>query len=59
MLFADDVVAVGKTRVGVNMKLELRRQTFESEGFRLRTKAEYLRCDFSGVRCEGGDVSLE
>ena len=60
MLFADDVVLVDETRVGVNRKLELWRQTLESKGFRIsRTKTEYLRCDFSGVRCEDGDVSLE
>ena len=59
MLFADDVVLVDKTRVGVNRKLELWRQTLESKGFRLsRTKTEYMWCDFSGVRCEDEGVSL-
>ena len=60
MLFADDVVLVDETRVGVNRKLELWRQTLESKGFRLsRTKTEYMRCDFSGVGCEEENVSLE
>ena len=32
----------------------------ESKGFRLsRTKTEYKRCDFSGIGCEEGNVSLE
>lgn len=31
-----------------------------SKGFRLsRTKTEYMRCDFSSVRCDEGDVSLD
>ncbi|PVH32444.1 hypothetical protein PAHAL_9G397800 [Panicum hallii] len=60
MLFADDVVLVDESRVGVNMKLELWRHTLESRGFRLsRTKTEYMMCDFSPTRHEDGDVSLE
>ena len=48
MLFADDVVLVDESRIGVNQKLELWRETLESKGFRLsRTKTEYMRCDFS------------
>ena len=32
----------------------------ESKGFRLsRTKTEYMMCDFSATRHEGGDVSLD
>jgi hypothetical protein len=59
MLFADDVVLADESRVGINRKLELWRQTLESKGFRLsRTKTEYMRCDFSGVRCEDEGVSL-
>ena len=42
MLFADDVVLVDESRIGVNRKLELWRNTLESKGFRLsRTKTEY------------------
>ncbi|PVH37302.1 hypothetical protein PAHAL_6G284100 [Panicum hallii] len=60
MLFADDVVLVDESRVGVNIKLELWRHTLESSGFRLsRTKTEYMMCDFSPTRHEDGDVSLE
>jgi hypothetical protein len=60
MLFADDVVLIDETRVGVNRKLELWRQTLESKGLGIsRANTEYLRCDFSGVGCENGDVSLE
>ena len=48
MLFADDIVLVDETRVRVNAKLELWRQTLESRGFRLsRTKTEYMECKFS------------
>ena len=34
--------------------------TLESKRFRLsRTKTEYMMCDFSATRHEGGDVSLD
>ncbi|KAG2605615.1 hypothetical protein PVAP13_4NG086934 [Panicum virgatum] len=60
MLFADDVVLVDESMAGVNRKLELWRRTLESKGFRLsRTKTEYMMCDFSVTRHEGGDVSLD
>ncbi|KAG2557075.1 hypothetical protein PVAP13_8NG183305 [Panicum virgatum] len=60
MLFADDVVLVDESRAGVNRKLELWRHTLESKGFRLsRTKTEYMMCDFSATRHEGGDVTLD
>ncbi|KAG2611405.1 hypothetical protein PVAP13_4KG163305 [Panicum virgatum] len=60
MLFADDVVLVDESRAGVSRKLELWRHTLESKGFRLsRTKTEYMMCDFSASRHEGGDVSLD
>ena len=55
MLFADDVVLVDESSVGVNRKLQLWRRTLESKGFRLsRTKTEYMMCDFSVTRLEGG-----
>ena len=55
MLFADDVVPVDESRAGVNRKLELWRRTLESKEFRLsRTKTEYMMCDFSATRHEGG-----
>jgi Reverse transcriptase (RNA-dependent DNA polymerase) len=48
MLFADDVL-IDESRIGINQKLELWRQTLESKGFRLSwTKTEYMRCQFSG-----------
>ena len=60
MLFADDVVLVDDSRMGVNRKLELWRQTLESKGFRLsRTKTEYMRCGFSTTRHEEEEVSLD
>ena len=59
MLFADDVVLIDESKIGVDRKLELWRQTLESKGFRLsRIKTEYMRCEFSGVRSEDGDVTL-
>jgi Reverse transcriptase (RNA-dependent DNA polymerase) len=60
ILFADDLVLIDESRIGVNQKLELWRQTLESKGFRLsRTKTEYLRCQFSGENLDDGDVSLD
>jgi hypothetical protein len=60
MLFTDDVVLIDESRIGVNKKLELWRQTLESKGFRLsRTKTEYMRCQFSGENSNDGDVSLD
>ena len=43
MLFADDVVLVDESRVGVNRKLELWRRTLESKGFRLSRTKTYVR----------------
>jgi Reverse transcriptase (RNA-dependent DNA polymerase) len=60
MLFADDVVLIDESRIGVDQKLELWRQTLESKGFRLsRTKTEYMRCQFSGKNLDDGDISLD
>jgi Reverse transcriptase (RNA-dependent DNA polymerase) len=60
MLFADDVVLIDDSRIGVDQKLELWRQTLESKSFRLsRTKTEYMRCQFSGENSDDGDVSLD
>jgi hypothetical protein len=60
MLFDDDVVLIDDSRIGVNQKLELWRQTLESKDFRLsRTKTEYMRCQFSGENLDDGDVSLD
>jgi hypothetical protein len=36
------------------------RQTLEAKGFRLsRSKTEYMKCDFSAMGYEDGDVSLD
>jgi hypothetical protein len=60
MLFADDVVLIDESRIGVDNKLELWRQTLESKGFRLsRSKTEYMKCDFSDARSEDEDVILD
>jgi hypothetical protein len=48
MLFADDIILMDETRYGVNVKLEVYKNTLESKGFRLnKTKTEYLECKFS------------
>jgi Reverse transcriptase (RNA-dependent DNA polymerase) len=60
MLFADDVVLIDESRIGVNQKLELWRQTLESKCFRLsRTKIEYMWCQFSGENSDDGYISLD
>ena len=57
---ADDVVLIDESKVGVDSKLELWRQTLESKGFRLsRTKTEYMKCEFSGAQSEDGDIYLD
>ena len=48
------------SRARINRKLELWGRTLESKKFRLsRTKTEYIMCDFSASRHEGGDISLD
>jgi hypothetical protein len=60
MLFADDVVLVDESRMGVDQKLELWRRTLEAKSFRLsRSKTEYMKCDFSATTHEEGDVRLD
>jgi hypothetical protein len=59
VFFADDVVLIDESRIGVDQKLESWRQTLESKDFRLNmTKTEYMRCQFSGENSDDGDVSL-
>ncbi|XP_065866590.1 uncharacterized protein [Euphorbia lathyris] len=55
------IVLVDETKEGVEMKLELWRQTLESRGFKLsRSKTEYLECKFSGRRSrEAGTITLD
>jgi hypothetical protein len=48
MFFADDVIFVDESRMGVDQKLELWRRTLKAKGFRLsRSKTKYMKCDFS------------
>ncbi|KAL6507853.1 hypothetical protein OROGR_024048 [Orobanche gracilis] len=48
MMFADDIVLIDETKVGVQQKLELWRDTLEARGFRLsRSKTEYMECRFN------------
>ncbi|XP_019230972.1 PREDICTED: uncharacterized protein LOC109211848 [Nicotiana attenuata] len=55
MLFADGIILINKTRVGVNERLEVWRQSLESKGFKLiRTKTEYLEYKFSVESREAG-----
>jgi hypothetical protein len=57
ILFVDDMVLVDESRTGVDQKLELWRRTLEAKGFRLsRSKTEYMKCDFSAIIQEEGDV---
>jgi len=45
ILFVDDIFIIDEFREGVNTKLELWRNTLESQSFGLsRSKAEYLHC---------------
>jgi Reverse transcriptase (RNA-dependent DNA polymerase) len=60
MLFADDVVLIDESIIGVDQKLELWRQTLESIGFRLsRTKTKYMKHRFSGENSDDEDISLD
>jgi hypothetical protein len=59
MFFADDVVLVDESRMGVDQKLKVWRRTLEAKGFRLsRSKTEYMKCGFSATMQEEGDVRL-
>jgi hypothetical protein len=60
MLFADDIVLIDETSVGVNQKLELWRKTLEDKGFKLsRSKTEYMHCDFSQAKKQEQEVKLD
>ena len=51
MFFADNIVLIDESREGVNLKLELWRQTLELKGFKLsKTKTEYMQYRFSNLR---------
>lgn len=50
ILFAEDVVLIDETRVGVNDKLEIRRETMESMGFKLSiSKIEYVEYKYNDI----------
>ncbi|KAL6583186.1 hypothetical protein OROMI_005264 [Orobanche minor] len=58
MMFADDIVLIDDTKVGVQQKLELWRDTLEARGFRLsRIRFVILFCGIRGGEGEGGRVS--
>jgi hypothetical protein len=60
MLFADDVVLVDETRVGVNGKIELWKDALKLKDFRTsKTKTKYTMCNFRTTGHEEGDVSLD
>ena len=57
MLFADDIVLVAETKVEVNAKLELWRETLESKS---TNKTKYIECNFSKNQgMNEGVVSIE
>ena len=59
MLFADDIVFINEIRGGLNENLERLRYSLESRGFRLNSfKTEYLRCGFSGIERDDGEVTI-
>jgi hypothetical protein len=54
--YLNDVELVDESWVGVNRKLELRRETLESKFFRpSRTRTKYIRCDFGTATHEKGE----
>jgi len=60
MLFANDLILIYGTRVGLNSKLEQLRHALEFRGFKLsRAKTEYLKCGFTGVKGSGEEVTME
>ena len=59
MLFANNIVLTNVTRGRLNEKLEKLRHILESRVFRLgMSKTKYLRCGFSGVKSDGGEVTV-
>ncbi|KAK9115277.1 hypothetical protein Syun_022074 [Stephania yunnanensis] len=51
MLFTYDIVIVDETKDGVNRKLELLKNTLESQGFKLSMmNTEYMHCEFRNTR---------
>jgi hypothetical protein len=60
IIFANDMILVDESRMGVDQKLELWRRTLKPKYFRLsRSKMEYMKCDFSATTQEERDVKLD
>ena len=61
MFFAGDIVLVAKTKVEVNVKLELWREALELKVLKIsRNKTEYMECNFSKSQGRNeGVVSIE
>jgi len=58
-LFTDDIVFIDENEEGLNNKLEQWWHNLESRDFLLsRLTTEYLRCGFSGVEGDGGEVTM-
>ena len=59
ILFTDDIVLIDEAIGGLNEKLESWRHSLESRGFRMnRSKTEYLRCGFSWVERDEGELTM-
>jgi hypothetical protein len=59
ILFADGVILVDESRMGVDQKLKLWRRILEAKGFRLsRSKTEYMKFDFFFLKTQENCVSL-
>jgi hypothetical protein len=60
MLFTDDMVLIDESKIRVDQKLELWRQTLESKYIRLNmTKNEYMRYQFGGDNSNNENISLD
>jgi len=58
-VISNDIVHIDETRGGLNKKLERWMYSLESRGFRLsRSKTKNLRCGFSGLEKDGGEVTM-
>jgi len=59
MLFADDIVLIDETKGGLSETLHRWKHSLGLRGFRLsRSKTEYLRCGFSGMGGDSGEVIM-
>jgi len=54
------IVLINETRAGLNVKLEQWRHILKYWGFRLsKAKAEYLKCEFSGVEESNEEFTMD